>query len=226
MASDTDKIVREHAMKAAEVNSVEEFMGIVLSACKSLPTEWHRMDEGLQDNVIQLADSRIRAAISDLISAIGGGGFTRIPATIEKINAGAKAISVGLMVSRENDSLHFQHTGSAATLVLVDTRAFVDAEHSYKPDANQPDLPLGQPGQVDAIAAAFAEMEAEDEGIDPADEADAADAARDDDGPTPGEVDQSFRKPTVGSRYAAAGKPPKVPAKKVPGRTPKRKGRG
>lgn len=161
MARDIDHIVLQAHTKAAIALAVAECVNNVETTAKSLPGHWDGLSDEQKDAISEEAELRARATIDDLISALGSGGFTRVPAMLDQVNIG-KLIVAKLIVPEgtERSDLHAlsDAKGAKVTIVLTSHDTFEPPKQKDRDDT-QLDL-------LDGVANAMAAQDAEGEGDD------------------------------------------------------------
>lgn len=149
--TDNHAKIRDAANAAAIDNAINESVSIALQFARDLPEPLAHMEQEAQDMQIEQLDSRYRAMLKDLSSALGSSGFARIKATIDKVTFGKQVIANLVIPVGEDLHLLTDLKGAGVTIVHAPADKLFE-----KPSAAEPDP------QMDLLAQAAVQLEADD----------------------------------------------------------------
>jgi hypothetical protein len=175
MARDVDVAVLKAHGEIAIGAAVAEMTGNNILARRTAERSWVELSEEEQDQQIQDWDRQNRATIDELLSALGSGGFPRIPALVESFNQGKLKVAKLIVDASADYHALSDAIGSRVTIVLTPYDTFKAAEQSHKADAEskQGDLLDGVARTMTAEGEGDATDEPDTEGdADPEDEGD------------------------------------------------------
>ena len=152
MGRDIDSVVLAAHTQAAIRLAIAECVDNALTTARNLPEPWINLSEEQQEQITDEAEGRARITIDDLLSAIGSGGFQRIPAMLESFNQGKTNVAKLIVPdSADRDSRHAlgDAKGTPVTIVLTPHSTFEPTKRR-DPDDTQGDLLAGVAASMEA----------------------------------------------------------------------------
>lgn len=124
-----------------------DLINTCLRQLRQLPSAWAKLSESQQQKIIDELESTVADACESAVRIISSAGRTEVAVKLKTItvDAGLKAV-----VAVEHDTPHKHALIDAANsmcLLVIAPNSYDAAKDAFKPEKDQPDLPIDEPGQ-------------------------------------------------------------------------------